>query len=26
MNYEAIPVHEWGPGEILDAIAAVGDE
>ncbi len=26
MNYEAIPVHEWGPGEILDAIAVAGDE
>ena len=26
MDYEAIPVHEWGPGEILDAIASVGDE
>jgi hypothetical protein len=26
MDYEAIPVHEWGPAEILDAIASVGDE
>jgi hypothetical protein len=26
MSYEAIPVHEWGPGEILDAVASVGEE
>ncbi len=25
MDYEAIPVHEWGPEDILDAIAATGD-
>jgi hypothetical protein len=26
MDYEAIPVHEWGPDAILDATASVGDE
>lgn len=25
MDYEAIPVHEWGPSEILDATASTGD-
>lgn len=26
MDYDAIPVHEWGPDAILDADASVGDE
>ena len=26
MDYAAIPVHEWGPADILDATASVGDE
>ncbi len=25
LGYEAIPVHEWGPEEILDATASKGD-
>jgi hypothetical protein len=25
MDYDAIPVHEWGPDEILDAMASTGD-
>ena len=24
MNYDAIPVHEWGPGEILNAATGEG--